>query len=91
MKTILISFLLFLFLAACGGNKSSALPNLTTATDTTDECRYMLEVCGEARSFEREYGSMSEEERKSMTSVLNNYIELCEGSEGGCIESVEEK
>ncbi len=91
MKTILLSSVIFLFLIACGGKKTTTLPNFSTLSDTTDECKYMLEVCNEAKSFEKEFYNIPEDERKNMNSVMTSYVDHCESSESGCLESLEKK
>lgn len=80
--------LVFTFVLTNCAPKTISQPSLTNLADTTDECRYMDNVCKEAKEFQREYNSFSEEAKEELLPVLNSYIENCGRAAELCNESM---
>ena len=81
MKIIYIFPVIFSF--SCGGPgfvDTSKLPD-------TYQCKYMEEVCKEARDFEVKYSKMSQEEQKEFEVLLKTYNNQCNSALDECLKS----
>ncbi len=86
---VTISLLSLTLLSCAGASRSQEIPSLRGVADTSDECRYMDELCREARTFQQEFDRMAPEQQKSVREALNSYIKQCNESVQGCRETLQ--
>lgn len=82
-KYVLYIYITSIVLAGCGGTKFVDLSDLPD----TYQCEYMEAVCKEAREFEREYNTLSADEKKDAETVLKTYRNQCNDALERCRKS----
>ena len=73
--------------AGCGG------PGFINTANLPDNhyCRYMKEICREAREFENAYEKLSRDEKKDAENILKTYRSQCSNALEECQKSAKVK
>ncbi|MDR2729153.1 MAG: hypothetical protein LBB56_08455 [Chitinispirillales bacterium] len=79
----------------CGALVINACAPKTTLVDfnnvpDTHHCQFMKEVCKEAEEFDRQYQSMSAEEKQDAKTILNAYVQQCADAQEICKRSAKQ-
>ncbi len=84
---------IFTALSLCAVIAAACAPKTTTVdfnnVPDNERCQYMKDACKEAQAFQSQYERMSAEEKKEARTVLNAYIQQCEGAQELCRKSAE--
>jgi len=75
--------------AACGALVVGACAPKTTLVDfnnvpDTHHCQFMKEICKEAEEFNRQFQSMSAEEKEDAKAINNAYVQQCSDAQAMC-------
>jgi hypothetical protein len=78
--------------AICGSLIIGACAPKTTLIDfnnvpDTPHCQSMKDICKEAEDFQRQFQSMTAEERQDAKTILNAYIQQCADTQVMCKKS----
>lgn len=76
-----------LVIAAC--SPKTTLVDLNNVPDT-HHCQFMKETCKEAEEFNRQYQSMSDEEKQDAKTILNAYVQQCADAQEICKQSAKQ-
>ena len=76
-----------LVIGACA--PKTALIDFNNVPDNA-QCQFMKETCKEAEDFQREFQSMTAEEKQDAKMILNAYVQQCADAQEMCKKSAKQ-